>query len=72
MPNAQGQCPALNEPSISSDCSDIQTNSHNQPSGIYLIQPEGYNSFKVYCDFDIDGGGWTVVISVLFYKDICM
>jgi hypothetical protein len=32
------------------------------PSGFYLLSPDGRDSHLVYCDMDIDGGGWTRVV----------
>lgn len=45
------------------DCGDIKSSSFSTlPSGVYEIHPFGAPSaFHVYCDFDIDGGGWTVI-----------
>ena len=42
------------------DCQDIAATGSSQ-SGVYTITPlVGLESFRVYCDFDTDVGGWTV------------
>jgi len=33
-------------------------------SGVYTIDPAGNDPFRVWCDQDYDGGGWTKVLSV--------
>ena len=33
---------------------------HKVPSGVYEIDPDGQGPFKVFCDMETDGGGWTV------------
>ncbi|XP_078377828.1 fibroleukin-like [Oculina patagonica] len=45
--------------SILSDCSDLLKSGHTQ-SGLYSVNPDGRESFTVYCDMRTDGGGWTV------------
>uniref|UniRef100_A0A8C7XMQ3 Fibrinogen C-terminal domain-containing protein n=1 Tax=Oryzias sinensis TaxID=183150 RepID=A0A8C7XMQ3_9TELE len=43
------------------DCSDIQTVSPNGASGVYSIQPGGFNSsFEAYCEIG-ENGIWTVI-----------
>ena len=46
--------------SMIGDCGSILEAGH-QTSGIYQIQPFGFDdAFDVFCDMDIDEGGWTV------------
>lgn len=40
------------------DCNDANRTMHK--SGVYHIYPSGAPGYKVYCDMDTDGGGWTV------------
>ncbi|KAJ8035672.1 Angiopoietin-1 [Holothuria leucospilota] len=44
------------------DCQEVfQQCSSNNVSGVYLINPDGYDvAFEVYCDNQVDDGGWTV------------
>ncbi|KAJ8039660.1 Ficolin-1 [Holothuria leucospilota] len=69
-------------PEYPRDCNEIRSECRSSSSsGVYLIKPDGYSGpFEVFCDNDVDSGGWTVVQrridgSVLFnrtweeYKD---
>lgn len=43
--------------SVPHDCSDIPSRSR---SGVYKISTTGTSKFDVFCDMEIEGGGWTV------------
>jgi len=52
------------------DCSDIQDNGMRY-SGIYTIYPESHLSprgIEVFCDFNTDGGHWTVGLLLLYLR----
>ena len=35
-------------------------NKGSTKSGVYKISPDGATSHEVYCEQELDGGGWTV------------
>jgi len=48
------------------NCKDLLLLGGKAVSGVYPIDPDGPDStgtsFKVYCDMENDGGGWTLVL----------
>ena len=52
--------PTTQMQSLPVDCSSVSA-ADNHGSGVYTIDPrDGSGSFKVFCDMDNGGGGWTV------------
>ena len=45
--------------SLYKSCDDIKYQDKNASSGVYTVSPLGTTAFKVYCEMDIDSGGWT-------------
>ena len=43
---------------IGKSCKEIKDHKSNSKSGMYVIQPKN-KKYKVYCDMETDGGGWT-------------
>ncbi|KAJ8019780.1 Fibrinogen-like protein A [Holothuria leucospilota] len=50
-------------PEYPKDCKDVLNEcSSSISSGVYLIKPDGYSEpFEVFCNHDLDSGGWMVV-----------
>ena len=44
------------------NCKAIQNNDANAVSGIYEVQSNNARTYKVFCDMDLEEGGWTVIL----------
>ena len=59
---------------VNIDARDCSSYKGNGKSGIYPINPDGKQTFNVFCDMDTNNGGWTVIQrrsdgSVDFFKN---
>ena len=52
----------LEYPPMPRDCQDVYDLGFIE-SGVYRIQPTGFNSREVMCDQATQGGGWTVIVA---------
>ncbi len=55
-------CTLLDSFEVGTSCHDILHHQEAKQSGLYLIHPPNIlqGPWKVYCDHQSDGGGWTV------------
>ena len=49
------------------DCEEGLTRGWNS-SGVYTISPDGSSRVNVYCEQELDGGGWTVSLICSLYN----
>ena len=54
-------------PDVVDSCSTVLANNPNASSGTYTLDPDGNGGvapFQVYCEMDLDQGGWTMAMSI--------
>ena len=44
---------------VPKDCQDVYDRG-SRTSGVHTISPDGVTKMNVYCEQQLDGGGWTV------------
>ena len=49
------------------DCEEGLTHGWNS-SGVYTVSPDGSSRVNVYCEQELDGGGWTVSLICSLYN----
>jgi hypothetical protein len=50
-------------------CLEIQDNDPSPATGTHTINPDGITNREVWCDMDVDGGGWTLVTASVLPMD---
>lgn len=48
---------------VAKSCKALLHSNSSLKSGLYTIYPNGVQALKVYCDMEMEGGGWTLAWS---------